>query len=134
MIVAETGHRAPLRLTLLGAPRTKKNHGRRVYSFRKRRTFSVPSLAYEEWCARVKLQLARVDALPDRPYNVAAIFYRDARTGDAVGYYQALADALEAAGVVSNDRWIVSWDGSRLALDRTQPRVEVLITPAEDVG
>lgn len=62
------------------------------------------------------------------PCNVAATFYRDANRGDALGYYQALADILERARVVENDRLIESWDGSRLELDRQNPRVELVIT------
>jgi len=63
-----------------------------------------------------------------QPLNCAAIFYRDADRGDAVGYYQALADSLEAAGVVADDKWIKQWDGSRLAKDANRPRIEVVLT------
>jgi len=59
--------------------------------------------------------------------NCRALFYRDALRGDAVGYYQALADALEEAGIVKNDRLIVSWDGSRLLKDADIPRIEVTL-------
>jgi hypothetical protein len=33
--------------------------------------------------------------------------------------------------VVSDDRWIESWDGSRLLWDRERPRVEIELTAAE---
>jgi hypothetical protein len=62
------------------------------------------------------------------PLNCCAIFYRDADRGDAVGYYQGLADALEAAGVVADDKWIKQWDGSRLAKDADWPRIDVVLT------
>jgi len=65
-----------------------------------------------------------------RPVNVGAIFYRQTACGDAVGYYQALADWLEGAGVVENDRWITSWDGSRMRKDSANPRVDVEISEA----
>ena len=65
----------------------------------------------------------------DTPHNIAAVFYRDANRGDAVGYYQGLADLLEKFGIVSNDKWLVSWDGSRLRKDKLNPRVEVELTP-----
>lgn len=121
--------------TILGAPRTKKNHGRRIK--RGRRIFHVPSQACTDWTGiavlQLRSQLACV-AWPaptlQGPVNVRALFYRDANRGDAVGYYQALADALEAAGVVENDRLCVSWDGSRLLLDRARPRIEVTLEPA----
>ena len=70
------------------------------------------------------------------PLNCRALFYRDANRGDAVGYYQGLADVLEEIGLLADDEHIVSWDGSRLLLDRVNPRVEVTLTPlaAGEVG
>jgi hypothetical protein len=61
----------------------------------------------------------------DYPVNCRALFYRDANRGDAVGLYQGLADVLEHGGVVTNDKYLVSWDGSRLLKDSARPRVEV---------
>lgn len=123
--------------TILGAPRTKKNHGRRIK--RGRRIFHVPSEAHEAWAGPAVLQIRQqwrritVDGGPCMmQVNVRALFYRDANRGDAVGYYQALADALEAAGVVEDDKLCVSWDGSRLLVDRVRPRIEVTLSPAFD--
>ena len=67
-----------------------------------------------------------------RPVNCAALFYRDALRGDAVGFYQGLADVLEKAGIVENDKFIVSWDGSRLRKDAARPRVELVLTTTEN--
>lgn len=124
--------------TILGAPRTKKNHGRRIK--RGKRIFHVPSQACTDWTEAAVLQLRaqyRASTLGDKlavlkcdPVNVRALIYRDANRGDAVGYYQAIADALEAAGVVSDDKLCVSWDGSRLLVDRHIPRVEITLEPA----
>ena len=66
--------------------------------------------------------------------SCSAIFYRDADRGDLVGYMQGLADLLEKRGILKNDRQIVSWDGSRLALDRDNPRVEVLLVAPPAAG
>ena len=66
------------------------------------------------------------------PINVSAAFYRDKLTGDAVGYYQALADALEEGGIVENDSLIRSWNGSKLLKDAKNPRIEIEITEIED--
>ena len=52
--------------------------------------------------------------------------------GDAVGYYQAVADWLELAGALVNDKWIVSWDGSGMRKDQACPRVEVTLTEVFD--
>jgi hypothetical protein len=56
---------------------------------------------------------------------VSALFFREADIGDSAGYYQAAGDALETAGVLTNDKVIKHWDGSRLLVDRKSPRVEI---------
>jgi hypothetical protein len=122
----------PLRLVLPGAPRTKKNHGRIVP--RGRRRILLPSEAWQSWCDALAPQLSaamqRQGLSPiDRPVNCRALFYRDADRGDAVGYFQGLADVLEHGGVVANDKYLTSWDGSRLRIDRARPRVELELIP-----
>ena len=119
--------------TLPVTPRTKKNS--RVHAKVRGRTVPLPSDAYREmerlivsWCCARLGKIARLSYTLAQPLNCAAIFYRDANRGDAVGYYQGLADALESAGVLSNDKWIVQWDGSRLAKDAKRPRIEVTLT------
>jgi len=63
------------------------------------------------------------------PVNLRALIYRDKRTGDTVGYLQAICDALEAAHVIANDKQIETFDGSRPLVDRERPRVEIELTP-----
>jgi hypothetical protein len=116
-----------LRLVLLGAPRTKKNHGSVKMVGKKR--VHVPSAAYMTWRNAVVQQIPARTRVPDQPYNCRALIYRETLTGDAVGYYQAIADMLQEAGVVSDDKWIEAWDGSRLLKDAHRPRVELVLTP-----
>jgi hypothetical protein len=128
-----------MRFVIVGPPRTKKTSNRivRVGRFRK----ILPSEAHERWfktaLPQARIHAARMrlaagdDYEPYEPVNVKATFYRDAERGDAVGYYQALADLLERSGIVKNDRLIRSWDGSRLAVDKRDPRIEFEITPAQ---
>lgn len=116
------------RCTIVGRCRTKKTSNRVVRAGRF--TKVLPSEAYERWeaAALPQLRIARAGRPPiAEPVNVKATFYRDANRGDAVGYYQALADALERAGVLENDRLIVSWDGTRMSKDAQRPRVELEI-------
>ena len=111
-----------IRLTVTGAPRTKKNSGR--IDTRRGRPILFPSKAWEKWLKSAVVVGSSPYAI-NYPVNCRAIFYRDRRIGDAVGFYQGLADLLEKRGVVADDKWIVSWDGSRLDSDRERPRVEV---------
>jgi Holliday junction resolvase RusA-like endonuclease len=124
----------PIHLVLPGPARTKKNSA--TLQMRGRRRVLVPSDAWMAWRDRCRawwLQSFTVSrrpvAPPDVPLNCRALIYRDAHRGDAVGYYQGVADVLEELGVVENDEQLVAWDGSRLLLDRDRPRVELTITP-----
>ena len=46
--------------------------------------------------------------------------------------YQATADILEKAGIIDNDRNIISMDGSQIVgIDRERPRVEIEIEEVE---
>lgn len=123
-----------IRLTISGPPRTKKNSGRIVNGGKNRRFRILPSAAWSEWAEKAVLELAtqtrkmRQSFPLLESYNCEALFYREAARGDAVGFYQGLADVLEKAGVVADDRQLTSWDGSRLLKDSENPRVEVTIT------
>lgn len=121
------------RFTLLGAPRTKKTSNRLIPSNGRSPARILPSAAFCAWNRIAQMELARVRAAStgfpiDFNVNVRAWFYRNADSGDAVGYYQALADALEEGRIVTNDRLVISWDGSRLLKDADNPRIEVWIT------
>lgn len=125
-----------------GAPRTKKNSPQMVQARgghpcplckqRRGRWFPVPSAESKKWtaaaCRQLRMQWTQLLPLVE-PVQVAAIFYRDRDVGDLVNYEQALADALQTAKVVKDDKWIKSWDGSRLAKDAARPRIELTITP-----
>ncbi len=140
---------------IAGPPRTKKNHGRIITvtpKGKKRskcgkcgRTFGrqimLPSEQYEEWegnslpqCYRIKAQLANAGvSLPlVGLVSIEAHFYRDADTGDANGYTQALGDLLQKAKIIMDDKQIEDWDGSRRFKDAQRPRVEVFITIVEE--
>ena len=115
-----------IHLTVTGAPRTKKNSMQ--INTRGGSPVPFPSKAWRKWLKTAVIvgdAPARLGFPIGHPVNCRAIFYRDRRIGDAVGFYQGLADLLEKRGVLEDDKWIVSWDGSRLDCDRERPRVEV---------
>jgi Holliday junction resolvase RusA-like endonuclease len=66
------------------------------------------------------------------PVNVEAHYYIDAdRTCDLTNLHAALHDMLVHYNVIADDnrKIIVSTDGSRVHVDRKNPRTEVIVTP-----
>lgn len=88
----------------------------------------VPALS-KAWLARKGQPLGG----PEEPIHLIASFYLGPRQRpDLLSLEEACADLLQEAGVLSNDKWIESWDGSRrLKTDRQHPRTEVLICAFE---
>lgn len=122
-------------LTVLGAPRTKKNSQKVTKRKGGRGYLVLPSDAFTNWqktCKIVYRESANKEIIIDYPVNCRAVFYRDRNgPGDAVNYYQGLADLLQHFNVVEDDKWIKQWDGSRIRQDKENPRVEVWLTKLE---
>lgn len=135
------------KITVYGPPRTKKTSNVTAIAGNKAggRAIVLPSKLWREWVRDAIVVGYRatgerfmwrpsLHSLPDRPYNCTAIFYRERNAGDAVGYYQGLADLLAERGVLSNDKWIEQWDGSRLRKDPLQPRVELILEQLDEIA
>ncbi len=124
-----------LNFTVLGAPRTKANSPR-IAKTKTGRRFVLPSKASEQWETLAILQIRSQFHANYRGktfhegqrWNCEARIYRDRNVGDASNFYKAIGDALERAGAVANDRYIVSWNGSELLIDRANPRVSIVLT------
>lgn len=118
-----------LQCTISGPPRTKKNS--KEHYTRQSKGYRV----YRDSVVNGFLPLLAGLELPlvDRDYNLRATFYVDTKgeQADLVGLIQGLADALENAGVVSNDRWFRGFDRSRMIAGDKAPRVELLISPLD---
>ena len=126
----------PICCTIVGPPATKKNSGEIVRGGRRGtgRPFLLPSAAYRRWARLAIPQLAacaRAHGPVGVPVTLAATVYRARRVGDLINYLQAIQDVLQDAGVLVDDRWVESLDGSRLALDRANPRVEITLIPMQ---
>lgn len=66
----------------------------------------------------------------DYPVNVKAIYYIDKdRKVDIINLHSALHDCLVKYGVVTDDNYkiIATTDGSRVEIDRANPRTDVEI-------
>lgn len=123
-----------LTYTLLGTPRTKKNHQRILRGAGGRPTIaqSKEYIQYEKDC----LWQIRSPPRPlAGPVNVKCLYYMPTRLRvDLVNLLEATCDILVKAGVLADDcaTIVVGHDGSRVLLDRQRPRVEIEIIEMED--
>ncbi len=117
---------------ILIPPRTKKTHNEMI-TLKNGRTMMMPSKQYREW-EKAALRSIRpyLYGMRDLPIvdavNCEAKVYRERNSGDDVGFYQALSDFLQAAGILKNDAQIKRRDGSDLLKDPLCPRYEVCLT------
>ncbi len=102
----------------------------------------IPSEAHEEWhgcalrqCFAVKrlLSVAGVELPITDKINMEALFFQDVNRSDCTGLYESIADLLQDAQIISNDKIIESWDGSRRLKDAVNPRVEIYISILEEI-
>lgn len=94
----------------------------------------IPSDAHAAWHASAITQCYEVKRLLgvrlpiEGPVSIEAIFYQDSHRSDCTGLYESLADLLQDAQIISNDKIIEDWDGSRRLKDAANPRVEIFIS------
>lgn len=120
-------------LVITGRPTTKKNSPR-VVRFG-RFTKVLPSKKYCEYeeAALVELRKQRPTYYDGTVQVTCRYWMPDKRSSpDLVGLLQATSDILETAGILKNDKYIVSYDGSRImGCDKKKPRVEIDIEPMD---
>lgn len=117
-------------LIITGKPRSKKNSGRIVRTAAGR-PFLLPSKTSGEWNREAMRQLRQQyhgDPLTG-PLAVTYRFYRanNLHEADLANYVNAVDDALQAAGVIANDRLIVQSHASKHLAPEEAPRVELTI-------
>lgn len=121
-----------MEIVILGQPRTKKNSSQ--IAFRGNKRVLLPSKAFKEYEKVALMQLERVQAVHG-PIAVRCCYYLQNRAHwpDLVGLLQATSDILQAADVIDNDKYIVNYDGSKIAgIDKDRPRAEITIQPVND--
>lgn len=118
-------------------PRTKKNHSN-IVTLKNGRTILIPSKAYKDFekevCLAIKDKFGNKFTPIDFPINVKALYYQNSnRRADLCNYHAALHDALVKSNLIKDDNFkiIVSTDGSRVYVDKENPRIEVEITRLE---
>jgi Holliday junction resolvase RusA-like endonuclease len=119
-------------IILPGRPITKKNHERICVNSKTGKHFIRQSEQYEQYetdCLwRIKAQY-RGPVLTE-PISLKCLYWLPNRKGwpDLAGLIQATQDILQKAGVIENDKQVVSLDGSRImGVDKDYPRTEVYI-------
>lgn len=90
-------------------------------------------LKYERDCGKF---LSKYKTNIDFPINIKTVFYmEDNRRRDLTNYEEAIADILVKYGVIKDDNFkiVQSWDGSRIKIDKDNPRTEIEITKMEGI-
>lgn len=121
-----------MEIVIYGQPRTKKNSSQIAFKGNKR--VLLPSKAFKEYEKVALMQLARVQSVRG-PVSVLCRYYLQNRAHwpDLVGLLQATSDILQAAKVIDNDKYIVNYDGSKIAgIDKDRPRAEITIQPINE--
>ena len=125
----------PLKIMLPIKPVTKKNSSRVVPLGKSGKFMVLPSAAYVQYEKDCAVFLCCKGKNIACPVNIRALFFID-RDGecDASNFYEALADMLVKYKVLADDNRliVVSWDGSRVFVDRKNPRTEVTIEPLDE--
>lgn len=116
------------KILIEGRPITKKNSP----SFCSRNRKLLPSRQYQEYAKKAFWQIrSQYYGDPIRAaVHVKALYYMPNRAGwpDLLGLEQATADILQDSGVIVDDGFIESWDGSRIdGIDKSWPRAEITI-------
>lgn len=118
-------------------PPVSKKNSQRILRRGNGASFIAPSAKYVEY-ERNAVQYIRLTGIRpiDGPFpvNVKAVFYMPtARRCDLTNLLEALDDVLVKAEILPDDNYkiIASHDGSRVEVDRVEPRTEVTITETE---
>ncbi|SFH68960.1 RusA family crossover junction endodeoxyribonuclease [Pisciglobus halotolerans] len=126
-----------LQLTIIGKPITKKNSQRILRNRRTGKPFVAPSAQYERYKKDFIIQA--MSAKPKEPINnpvcITALYYMpDKRRVDITNLMNATHDLLQDSAIIADDssKIVKSVDGSRVLLDRENPRVEILIKEYEE--
>ena len=110
------------------APVTKKNSQRII--LRGGRPMILPSEKYKEYESIAVWYIPKMGEPIDFPVNVKCIFYMpNNRLCDLTNHLESIDDVMVRAGLLKDDNYkiITSHDGSRVLVDKDNPRTEVEI-------
>ena len=114
-------------------PKTKKNSQRIVINRKTGRPMVMQNEAYKEYEKSCGWFLKKLDKPIDTPVNVKCVFYRENNIRcDLTNLLEAIDDILMKYGIIADDNFkiIASHDGSRVFVDKDNPRTEITIEDA----
>ena len=117
-------------------PKTKKNHQKIIRNPHTKALMIVQSDAYKKYETDVGWFLRKPPMPISEPCNIKCIFYRDSdRIVDLTNLLEAIDDILVKYKIISDDNFhvIASHDGSRVYVDRKNPRTEIVIEDAYEI-
>ena len=118
-----------IKFTVPLPPITKKNSQRIV--MRGNKPCILPSEKYKEYESIALWYIPRRGDPIDFPVNVKCIFYMpNNRLCDLTNHLESIDDVMVKAGLLKDDNYkiLASHDGSRVLVDKDNPRTEVEIT------
>ena len=98
--------------------------------------FISQSKAYKQYEADAGWYLKKTDEPIDYPVNIKCLFYRkSAIRCDQTNLLEAIDDILVKYGVIKDDNFkiIAGHDGSRVYIDKENPRTEIYIEKMEEL-
>lgn len=125
---------------ILGVPRVKKNNQKVVVAVNrktgKRYPKKIDTPAYKAWHSKAipQINLQKPSLEIDFPINLACSFYMDTAVKvDLSALYEGIQDVLVELNVLTDDNYsiVASHDGSGVYVDKTNPRMEIVITRKE---
>lgn len=118
-------------------PRTKKNSQQIVINKKTGRPFVMQSSKYKEYEKNCGYFLRKPNKPINEPVNVKCVFYRETRIRcDLSNLLEAAMDILVEYGILADDNFniITGFDGSRVYIDKENPRTEITIESDNILG
>ena len=116
-------------------PRTKKNSQQIMINRKTGKPFVMQSSKYKEYEKNAGWFLKKLPKPINEPVNVKCVFYRETKIRcDLSNLLEAAMDILVEYGILADDNFniITGFDGSRVYIDKENPRTEITIETIEN--
>ncbi len=125
-----------IKFTIPLTPITKKNHQRILKSRRTGGRYVAPSEQFKQYEEMALWYIPKRGEPINFPVCVKCTFFMpDNRRCDLTNHLESVDDIMVAAGLLADDNYtiLVSHDGSRVKVDKQNPRTEVEIFRMEEL-